>query len=343
LGAVSWTDRLFTQHAYGLTLAASTPFLFRPLVIQVVVLAFVGWSLLRRDAERGWDHEVELVSPRLVRAAEVFAGAWCFVGVVLPLLLLSRELVMGWTWLVRQPQAVAHLFAEIGSAGLVGLVAGLLAWNAARWMLPSGDREAPDCGDVSAMDATFRGLTPPARKSMTSESLGLALVCLPGLCGALTVGLAVLQVSTWSALRPLSSTPVWWVLASTIWLLPRAMLLQLWWLRSTEPAALHLVHLLRESPHIAQRQQAWRRWWAWRVEPQIAAVGVLCYWAYLDLTSAGLLAPPGMASVVVRLYNFMHNGHSAALSMEATVAMCVPVIAWGTVLLTARLGRWGGR
>ena len=34
---------------------------------------------------------------------------------------------------------------------------------------------------------------------------------------------------------------------------------------------------------------------------------MLCYWAYLDLTSASLLSPPGMESVIERLYNFMPN------------------------------------
>jgi hypothetical protein len=124
-----------------------------------------------------------------------------------------------------------------------------------------------------------------------------------------------------------------------MWLLPRAFLMRGWLAAQSEPASMHLIQLLRQSPHSDQRRWAAQKWWQWRVEPQIAAVGVLCYWAYLDLTSASLLDPPGMASVVKRLYNFMHYGHSAAMTMEATVAMLVPALAWGTILLAARAVR----
>jgi hypothetical protein len=106
--------------------------------------------------------------------------------------------------------------------------------------------------------------------------------------------------------------------------------------RRTEPAALHLVELLRRSPSATQRRMAGRWRWRWRIEPQVVACGVLCYWAYLDLTSAALLAPPGMASVVVRLYNFMHFGHSAAMSMESAIVMFLPLAAWVTMMGLAR-------
>ena len=56
-------------------------------------------------------------------------------------------------------------------------------------------------------------------------------------------------------------------------------------------------------------------------------MGLLCYWAYLDLSTAYMLAPSEMSSGLVRLYNFMHFGRSAALSAEAFVFFGTPVLA----------------
>lgn len=310
LGAVSWTDRLFTEHAQGLSLTDSLRYLARPLAMQLAVLAVIAMSLFRRHpAGDAVDQEAESVSPATIAAAKLISAGWFVLGVIVPMVLLSRDLTSGWTWLVNRPEAVTNLIVELSTAALVGLVTGLLAWNLAFLAL--------------------RGSNP----------LNIAMLSLPGLCGGLTISLGLLHVSTWSVFRPLSATPVWWTLAATVWLLPRALLLHAWLAAHAEPASLHLVSMLRETPHAGQRRWASQQWWQWRVEPQIAAVAVLCYWAYLDLTSASLLDPPGMASVVKRLYNFMHYGHSAAMTMEATVAMLAPALAWGTILIAARVLR----
>jgi iron(III) transport system permease protein len=304
LGAASWTDRLFTEFATGLPLAESGRYLIPPLVIQLAVLTLVGWGLWRRtegtgesdvDGERPTQPVAELL-------AERFALGVFLIGVAGPLLLLSRELSAGWTWLIRQPSAAAHLAEEICTAGLVSLVAGLAAWTIGQ----------------------------------TTKSRILLLTAVPGLCGGLTVSLAMLWLSTHLFPDFLATTPVAWVLALVIWLLPRALLVQLWLQQQTDSAAMHLAALLRDSPDRHQRQTGQRWQWRWRVEPQIATVGLLCYWAYLDLTTAALLAPPGLASVVVRLYNFMHFGHSAAMTMEAAIVMILPALLWGVMMAAAR-------
>ena len=81
--------------------------------------------------------------------------------------------------------------------------------------------------------------------------------------------------------------------------------------------------------------------WHLRDQPQFLAASLLCYWAYCDLPSACMLAPSGMASGLVRLYNFMHFGRSAALSAESLVFFSFPVICW---FVLVRVGRrvWGG-
>ncbi len=313
-GSVSWTDRLFTEHAVGgMSLLESTRFLVRPLAIQMAALGLIFWSLsgLSHDRAPGVHHEEPLPSRRIRRFSWGYAGIALVLGVVGPLVLLSTQLAEGWNWLMTQNSAWKKLGTEICTAGLIGLVAGLAAWHAARWLLS------------------------PGRSRWIS---GACLV--PGMCGGLTVSLYVVWLSSRPLLQGLSMTPVGWVIALAIWLLPRAVLLQLWLSQQTDPLALHLLELLRQSPDRRQRRTAWKWQWRWQVEPQIAACGLLCYWAYLDLTAAALLAPPGMASIMVRLYNFMHFGHSAAMSTEAALAMLAPLALGGLILAAARTGRW---
>lgn len=311
-GSVSWTDALFTEHATGLSLTASLSFLIRPLIMQVVVLSLIVWSL----AGLSWR-----ISPEFVSEEESQTASWdgrfarfyvygIFVlSVVVPLGWLSSQLIGGWHWLWTQPQAWQRLGREIATASLVGVVAGLATWNLAQ----------------SLLSKRFPGW--------------ISLVCsLPGLCGGLSVSLALMWVASRPFLHCLSFTPLFWVLALIVWLLPRAILLQLWFAQRTEPASLHLVELLRDSPDSRQRHIARRWWWQWRVEPQIAACGLLCYWAYLDLTTAAILRPTGMESIMVRLYNFMHFGYSAAMSMEATLAMLVPLAIGGVLFFCTRTG-----
>ena len=307
LGAVSWTDRLFVEHATGLSLAESWRLLLLPLAVQIVVLLTIVWSLAGLSRDEAASEYESPIRPGTIRFAWVYAAIACLIGVAWPLGLLSRDLVAGWKWLTTQPTAGKTLMREIGNAGLVGLVAGLAAWTFVRALL---DRRT---------------------------AWGWMMACsLPGLCGGLTASLALLWLSTRSVLHAASATPLFWVLALIVWLIPRALLLQLWLARQSEPAAMHLVELLRRSPRENQRRSARRWFWQWRIEPQVAACGLLCYWAYLDLTSAALLSPPGMASVVKRLYNFMHFGHSAAMSMEAAIVMLLPLALWGTMIALAR-------
>ena len=62
-------------------------------------------------------------------------------------------------------------------------------------------------------------------------------------------------------------------------------------------------------------------------------MGLLCYWAYLDLSTSYLLAPSGMPSGLVRLYNFMHFGRSSALSAEAFLFFGIPLLLGGLLVI----------
>lgn len=147
-------------------------------------------------------------------------------------------------------------------------------------------------------------------------AIGMAL----GLLGSLLLSLASVSLfqNTW--LRPLYDTPLPWVLTLTVWLLPRAAILRLWLRARANSEALHVARLMVRGDE--------RRRLLWRLDdqPRFLAASLLCYWAYCDLPTAHLLAPTGLASGLVRLYNFMHFGRSAALSAEACVFFGTPVL-----------------
>ena len=172
-------------------------------------------------------------------------------------------------------------------------------------------------------------------------------VLLPGLLGSLLLSLCAVTLFQDSWLRPLYDTPLPWVLALTLWLLPRAAVLQLWLDAMRPSEAIHLAEMLNgpwgkgpaDNVHSHPSFFICRPsslLWRLRDQPQFLAMSLLCYWAYCDLPTAYLLAPTGMASGVVRLYNFMHFGRSAALSAEAILFFVAPILGAGGAGLAIR-------
>jgi ABC-type Fe3+ transport system permease subunit len=69
---------------------------------------------------------------------------------------------------------------------------------------------------------------------------------------------------------------------------------------------------------------------------------VVCYWGYLELTPVAILAPPGMASAPMRLYNMMHYGHNYILSAMTLLAMAAPVVLLAIALWAGRIAARSG-
>ena len=222
-------------------------------------------------------------------------------------------------------------------AAAVSLCAALVTWSLSRWFQPS---------------------TQVVRSRWAIRQSLL----LPGLAGSLLLSLASAALFQLTCIRSFYDTPIPWLLALIVWLLPRAVLVRLWLATITQTEAVHLAEMLTASGANAQGEplSGARNPPAWTLAradfknqtrrgpsqllfrlrdlPQLLAIGLLSYWAYLDLSTAYLLAPSGMPSGLVRLYNFMHFGRSSALSAEAFLFFGVPVLAiviaanaWGAV------------
>jgi hypothetical protein len=323
--AISWSDWLFVQQVGGLSLAASLQAALWPAVGQLAVI-LIGLAAVAR---RPHDGPAVLVPSRYDRWLRTIATVWLLAAWVIvvgwPTMSLAAGVPAGLRQLVGQPLRMQGLARELFAGLAAAVFAAVFAW----WLTQNRCVPAP-----SASEGMSASCFPRSR-----SGLGLSLACPPGLCGSLLLGLALVAVFQSPPLQPLYNTPLPWVIGLILYLLPRAMLLRAWVnaMRATSGEFLAATLAGSSDPH----QQRSGRLLQWRLidEPRFLAIALLTDWAYLDLTTAYLLAPTGLSSGVVRLYNFMHFGRTAALSAEAFVLLFGPLAILAAVWPLVRRGR----
>ena len=325
LQTASWTDWFIAAQRVGLDRREMLIQSAWPVLIQLPLIAgVIYWTVREHDASSE-QHEAPTVSRVFDWIAMTYLLLAAICGCLIPLGFLSTNLFSGIKLIVSQRSQLTGLTHEMIIATAVSVCAAMTAWSLSR-SLTSNRKLAP----LQMIQRTF---------------------LLPGLAGSLLLSLATGVLFQQSWLRPFYDTPIPWVLVLTIWLLPRALLVQIWIRSTSQTEGLHLSELLaghaipgsgividganETSPGVpAGRASALR--FRLRDQPRLLAVALLCYWAYLDLSSAYLLAPSGMPSGLVRLYNFMHFGRTSALSAEATLFFGFPIIATCFVFLIQR-------
>ena len=368
LMTTSWTDWFVAAERVGLARSEMLRQTAWPLLMQLPVLVgvvgwlgHVGWtprpSVSRVD---GRTDEASILRGRgriVPWLAMAFVALALIVGCVAPLSLIGWRTIDGLNLLVRQRTQQMGLLREVAISMAVSVCAGLTAWAICRQVM----RRSKSVGGSWSIAAG---------------------ALLPGLLGSLLLSLGAVALFQVSWLRPVYDTPLPWVLALTVWLLPRAAVLQLW-LDAVRPStAVHLAEMLggrrgsrseRQKPPSpsplptteaavpepgrgnkaeSEEEEEMRALrpstfnprlsallWRLRDQPQFLAMSLLCYWAYCDLPTAYLLAPTGMAPGLVRLYNFMHFGRSAALSAEACLFFGGPLVVVAGAMLVARWWR----
>ena len=317
LQTASWTDWFIAAQRVGLDRNEMLAQSMWPVMMQLpLVMAIVNWTARPHDSHVETNPDSGS-SRRNDMLALTYLGLALIGGCLIPVFFLGSNLLGGLRLMVGQRSQLLGLFQEILIAVAVSLCAGMVTWSITERFLRSL------CG------SRWIRIT-------------LQAVLIPGLAGSLLLSLATARLFQQDWFRPIYDTPIPWVLALTVWLLPRAVLVRLW-LEATQPGeGLHLAKLLtapvqspnpvsiasdRQHPHQLSRPStlAGRLLFRLRDQPRLLAVGLLCYWSYLDLSTAYLLAPSGMPSGLVRLYNFMHFGRSAALSAESFAFFGFPV------------------
>ncbi|MBS0202408.1 MAG: hypothetical protein JSS49_05865 [Planctomycetes bacterium] len=310
LQTMGWTDWFVTAQRLGLEQSEMFQQSLWPLAWQMpVIIAVVFWLFRRRSPLVPGPGNLAAAHSQRDRLA-VRVGVSCvlvavLIGCVIPLGLMGWRTVDGFRLLLRQRPQQIGLAREMGTSAAVAVTAAIGAWN---------------------ISGRLRGVA----------AIGL----LPGLLGSMLLSLGCVALFQTAWLRPLYDTPLPWVVSLTVWLLPRAAILRLWLNARQDSEAIHAVKLLAMGAPggmgIRYQRQTSAILWHLRERSQFLAVSLLCYWAYCDLPTAYMLAPSGMASGLVRLYNFMHFGRSAALSAEALLFFGIPIACLSLLLLVKR-------
>jgi ABC-type Fe3+ transport system permease subunit len=297
MATASWTVWLFDAQAGGLLLSESLRRAVLPAACEVVVVGlFAAYAIRSRLFPAARPRSAGPVSRRRDALAWMTALLACLAVTGVPLAVVGRDAIRGMSFLLESRQ----MLEEIAIAAGFGLAGGLGAALCA-----SGLRRL----------AAHRG----------GPAVALAAAAmLPGLLGALIVSLLMLWLFQRPPLAFLYDTPCPVVAALVLYLLPRALLLQLVVGAATPRPGLHLARLLEAAPEAHRRARGGELAWRLARRNQFLAAGVLCIWGYLELTPVAILAPPGVTSAPVRLYNLMHYGRSYVVSAMTLLAMLVP-------------------
>jgi len=323
LGVRTWTVTLFDAHAGGLALSPALGMVVPAALIEAAVLsavlaiAFGGRRL--PAAASGAGRRRGRVILAIASVCVVFA---LLLTTIVPLAIITRSMLPG----LRAFAEAMRLIPEILAALLFAAAAAGLAWLGTALIVNGG------------------GSRKPGRRRLLSA---FALSA-PGLLGPLVLSLLVLSLFQTPGLRAAYDTPAPLLLAHVFLLLPPAMLLRLLLQRVRPGESLHVAALLRRSDHAAQRGAGRAIIRQLRGNGPFWALFLLFCGAYFDMTAASILAPVRMTPVFVRLYNLMHYGRTALLSVMVCLALAAPLAALalaaaGTTLAAAVSDSIGAR
>ncbi|REJ91158.1 MAG: hypothetical protein DWQ34_15565 [Planctomycetota bacterium] len=306
--ARGWTEWLFTRQAGLVDLSAIMRCLGIVVLIQSALIVPVLIWLWRRSA---YSHsDVEPPHPPVGRGWWLFLGAGCLLNAVVPGYFVLGGMIDGFDVILRQQSFFRELVNGLLYAGTATLAALVIARRVRRLARPSDSVPRPG------------GTT---RRIAAVGLLGLAL--LPGLSGSLVLGLGLSAFFKRFAPQLAYGFPVLLLLGLTLYLLPRSLVLLSCLGIERETSARHLVRLQRHETASTQARRGFAEL-AWQLtgRPRFWAFAITFFWAYLELTLASMLSPPGMEPAVMRLYNLMHYGHFSGLAAMVVVALLVPLL-----------------
>lgn len=313
--AHGWPEWIFTKQIGGVGLVEGWRFLILPvgygLLLTVPTLWY--WLWMGRQGfvtqavhpDPSWrDGHSGLRGPGLV-----VAGLWGLVSwgmiVVWPFASLAIGAVSG-RGVIRLRGA---LWQEIGDALVLGVTVTLILGSVLRrlseWVRQSSGR--------------------PGSGGRRLVLLLGAVLLLPGLLGALSLGLLIFEISQRMGVAP-SYSPGPLIGGLCLFLLPRALALHAMLLRNEGHSGLHLAQQMA-APSPDGTVAAWGQAIIWRMRDagRFWGLAILFWWGYLELTLPELLRPSGMAPAPMRLYNLLHYDHRPGLAAMLAVVLAVPV------------------
>ncbi|QDT64803.1 hypothetical protein [Calycomorphotria hydatis] len=308
----SWTVAVFDRvAAFGFS-ALEWKSLMWPVVVQIVLLVPIGYWFFCQ-----WSEGIDDASKSVHSRRRVVTG-WCTLSVAFAITLLPFALIC-WDSAPAMASVVSSKFlrsfpwSSMGASLLVAGTAALSAMLMSHFLM----------GCFTKRWSSLTKLRKSVHAGITLLSGGLLCVCL---CGALVISILLLRLFQLPLLSGLYETTIPMIVGQTCFLLPRAVLLHLLMNHQRGNAAFHLTNVLSNQRDPHQRQSGRKLWWSMRGRAFWDQFALLTWWAYFDLTTADLLAPVAMAPLSSHLYNLMHYGHNATLSLLTFVSVLVPAV-----------------
>ncbi|MAT14212.1 MAG: hypothetical protein CMJ46_02970 [Planctomyces sp.] len=314
MNTTAWTLWLFDVRAIGWESKQVFARGIYPLLLELIVLGAVLWLYLKlkRDSERGPDLNRTSLSSSGKSLLWIYLVIAFVLIVAIPIGLVFRGTLAGWSvFLTNQ-----SLLRETGYAIGFAAASGLLAHGTAVYCM--GKRQLGWCSRIL-----------------------IAAICLPGLCGSFLMSLALFEVFQISPFYHLYDTPVPLTLGLYLFVLPRALLIQLIRRDVVKREPVFLGELLRKSPVTAQRESGWQLRWRQEWWPQFWCLLPVCFWAYFEMTTPSILASPATTPAPLRLYNFMHYGQGTGLSAMLSAIITAPCLLIALLVLLLKFIQFG--
>lgn len=294
----AWTVWMFDAHARGQVLTESLRLVLVPTLCEAVVIVPLLVLAIRSRRTDSQPKAVQPLSSGGGWAATTIIGVCLAVVCLIPLMLEAKNVIKGLPVVFKSQSQTIGLAREVGAGAAFGVLAAVLAFFAANSL----------------------------RRTKSAMSTGvLAAIGLPGLWGSFVLGIVALRLLNTQPLNGLYDTPIPLVLTLALFLFPRVVLLSVLLFAGREPEANQLSNLLSESKDKSQRDHGRYLSWVLSGRKYFLAIAIPAWWGYCNLTLAAMLAPVGMVTAPVNLYNLMHYGRTAALSAIAVLAVVFPL------------------
>jgi hypothetical protein len=306
---ITWSVWLFDAHAAGEPLARSLLFASESMVFQVLLLLPIILLLSRGGGQTSTGTSPVSASKNGPAAR---MSAMCILTAALGTFVI-------WPLCANGAEALAGLRAIAGQGDLTQRIRLFLTGRsdlALRFQQIVYSTLPATIASVAALQLAI-GVRALGRRWLT------VLAVVPGLCGSLVVSLTLLAVFQTPWLNTVYDSWLPMIVASTLLMLPRALLLVVLLEVLSPPTSIHSAVLLRAAGGVAAAHGRNLIWQLVRVR-WLIATAVLAHWSFWDVAVASTLRPVRFEPIVVRLYNEMHYRGTETLVAITLLALAVP-------------------
>mgnify|MGYP007073185894 FL=1 len=316
--ARGWTEWLFTRQAGLVDLSATLRCVTTVVLIESLIIVPVLVWLWRRNAYSMSD--AESARPPVSFSWWIVLAMGCLLNAVIPSFFVLRGMIDGLAVVLRPTSFHRELVNGLLYSGTASLAAlAIVSWIRRR----IGESAAPG--------------RPASRIRIGVATVAWVVLLVPGLCGSLALGLGLSAFFKRWTPELAYEFPAGLLLGLTLFLLPRSMILMSCLGVERRSPANHLLQLHRNQMDSKRKPAMAELAWQLTGRPRFWAFVIVFFWAYLELTIASMLSPPGMEPAAMRLYNLMHYGHFSGLAAMVCVALLVPLLMLGSLVAGRRL------